>query len=234
MYVTTPAVFFAKLKAKLLNPTDIHHRHCLVNGQASAPTERTTNEAVPAEGMFIRVKLLILYRVGDSNSVRQQMRFRVVAEKQSKHSQIIKWPDRASLDDDSLGIRTKLFADISASRGLHQDEKEIYDDAHNIRAKVIRQVRMPSLYQRHHPSAWSSSLYAIGVHCCLLPCLNIALFSWANYGSFFLPECGTTYRRIGPICMLWLQRHIWPSISTWKCPQHLCKTKSRGIAHSVV
>ena len=59
MYVTTPAVFFfAKLKAKLLKPTDIHHRHCLVNGQASVLTERTINEVVPVEGMFIRAKVI--------------------------------------------------------------------------------------------------------------------------------------------------------------------------------
>ena len=38
---------------------------------------------------------------------------------------IIKWPDHASLDDGSLGIRMELFVDISASRGLHQD-KNVY------------------------------------------------------------------------------------------------------------
>ena len=40
-------------------------------------------------------------------------------------SQIIKCPDRTSLYDGSLGIRMKLFVDVSASRGLHQEQKGI-------------------------------------------------------------------------------------------------------------
>ena len=49
--------------------------------------------------VFVNLNYALLksYKVGDPNSVRQQLRFRVVAKERSKHSRM--WPDRASLDD---------------------------------------------------------------------------------------------------------------------------------------
>ena len=42
------------------------------------------------QAALVITAILILYRVGDSNSDRQQMRFQVVAVERSKHLQIIK------------------------------------------------------------------------------------------------------------------------------------------------
>ena len=52
---------------------------------------------------ILYIKRHVTYILGAaSNSVRQQMQFQVVAGERSKHSQIIKWPDRASLNNGSL------------------------------------------------------------------------------------------------------------------------------------
>ena len=72
------------------------------------------------------MELLVLHKVGDSNSVRQQMRFQVVAKKRNQHMQIIKWPDLESLDDGSLDVKMILTVDVSASTDLHQDKYTTY------------------------------------------------------------------------------------------------------------
>ena len=72
------------------------------------------------------MELLVLYKVGDSNSVCQLMRFQVVAKKRNHHMQIIKWPDLESLNDGSLDVKMILIVNVSASTGLHQDKYTTY------------------------------------------------------------------------------------------------------------
>ena len=67
----------------------------------------------------------VLYKVGDSNTVHQQLRFRVVAKTRNNHMQIIKWPNHESLDDGSLILTglVVLLINISILKSLHQVEE---------------------------------------------------------------------------------------------------------------